>query len=84
MLRKVGKETDSDEMVGIMELSGKNEKKKTQVRRKMQLRKNIVQKRERKIGETKKAAIIDNFRNDVIQHTRTPFLTIPGSTLCEQ
>ena len=24
----MGKETDSDEMVGIMELSGKNEKKK--------------------------------------------------------
>ena len=42
-------------------------------------KKNIVQIRERKSGETKKAAIIDNFSNDVMQHTRTPFRTIPGS-----
>ena len=39
----------------------------------------LVQTRERKSGETKKAATVDNFRNDIMQHTRTPFLTIPGS-----
>ena len=39
----------------------------------------LVQIRERKSGETKKAATVDNFRNDIMQHTSTPFLTIPGT-----
>ena len=79
MLSKVGKGTDSDEMVGIMKLSGQNEKKNAGEQKAAAEKGTLVQTRERKSGETKKVATVDNFRNDIMQHTRTPFLTIPGS-----